>query len=65
VPDIFAQFKKKIRFSRNVFLKVSNTKFHGNPSSGSRADTHRETDGRMDEQPDNISPEESAFVATE
>jgi len=31
---------------RQVFVKVPDIKFHANPSSGSRADIRRETDGR-------------------
>jgi hypothetical protein len=61
----FCIILNKFRFSRKVFIKVSNIKFYGNPPSGSRADAYRRTDGRTDEQPDNISPEEKAFVATE
>jgi len=30
---------------RDKYLYVSNTKFHINPSSGSRADTNGQTDG--------------------
>jgi hypothetical protein len=33
--DIFVRF----RVYRQIFIKVPNIKFHGNPSSGSRADT--------------------------
>jgi hypothetical protein len=34
----------KIEFSRHIFEKVSNIKFHQNPSSGSRVVPHGETD---------------------
>jgi hypothetical protein len=64
VPDNLHNFKQMSILS-DFFLKVSNIKFHGNPPSGSRADTYGETDERMDEQSDNISPEENAFMATE
>ena len=37
----------KLGVSRKVVIKVSSTKFHGNPSCGSRADTDTRTDGRM------------------
>jgi hypothetical protein len=38
----------KLEFSRHIFEKVSNTKFHQNPSSGSRVIPcgRRQTDGR-------------------
>jgi hypothetical protein len=44
---------------RQIFIKIPGTIFHGNPSSGSRADTmwtgeqHGRTDGRTDWQTDN------------
>jgi hypothetical protein len=64
-PLPFFLLLNKFGFSLKVFLKVSSIKFQGNPPSGSRADAYRERDGRMDEQPDNISPEASAFMANE
>ena len=33
-----------------IFIKVSNIKFHRNPSSGSYADMCKQTDGRTDRQ---------------
>jgi hypothetical protein len=36
----------KFGFSRQIFLKILNTKFHGNPLSGSHADTCGRTDRR-------------------
>ena len=42
----------KLEFSRQIFEKSSNIKFHENPSSGSRVvpcgQTDRRTDGRTD-----------------
>jgi hypothetical protein len=41
-PAVFAQFKQSVAFLRQIFIKVRNIAFYGNPSSGSRVDTHRE-----------------------
>jgi len=38
----------EIEFSRRIFQKYSNTKNHGNPSSGSRDVPCRRTDGQTD-----------------
>jgi len=38
----------KLEFSRQIFKKYSNIKFHENPSSGSRVVARRRTDGRTD-----------------
>jgi len=38
----------EIGISQQIFIKVSNTKFQGNPSSGSRAGTWGQADGRTD-----------------
>jgi hypothetical protein len=37
-----------IEFSRQIFKKHSNIKFHENPSSGSRVVPCEQTDGEMD-----------------
>jgi hypothetical protein len=42
----------KIEFSRQIFEKCSNTKFHENPSSGSIVVPCRRTEGRTDRQTD-------------
>jgi hypothetical protein len=36
----------KFEFYRQIFEKISNIKFHPNPSSGSRVVSREETDGR-------------------
>jgi hypothetical protein len=38
----------KLEFSRQIFEKVANVKFHQNPSSGSRVVPCGYTDGRTD-----------------
>jgi len=38
----------KLEFSRQIFEKYSNTKFHENPSSGSRVVPCGQTDGLTD-----------------
>jgi len=38
----------KLEFSRHIFDKYSNIKFHENPSSGSRVVLRRRADGRTD-----------------
>jgi len=38
----------KLKFWRRIFAKYSNTKFHGNPSSGSRIVQCGWTDGQRD-----------------
>jgi len=43
VPDTFFQLKK---FLSSFLMKVRNTKFQANPSSGIRADTCGQTEGR-------------------
>jgi hypothetical protein len=40
----------KLEFSRHIFEKHSNTKFHENPSSGSRVVPYGRADGRIDGQ---------------
>jgi hypothetical protein len=40
----------KLEFSRQIFEKSSNIKFHENPSSESRVVPFRQTDRRADEQ---------------
>jgi len=47
-PSFFPPILIEIGISRQIFMKVSNTKFHGNPSSGSRADICGQTGGRTD-----------------
>ena len=48
---IFFQLLTKFGFfSDRFFLKVPNTKFHGNPSSPSRAGSYGQTDKRRDNQ---------------
>jgi len=42
---IFAWFYSDFGDCRLSFIKVPSTKFHGNPSGGSRTDTRRQTDG--------------------
>jgi hypothetical protein len=44
-PSFFPPILIEIGISQQIFIKVSNTKFHGNSSSGSRADTWGQTDG--------------------
>ena len=39
VPNFFSLVFTKFRFSEQILVKVSNTKFHKNLSSGSQADT--------------------------
>jgi len=36
----------KLAFSRNIFEKYSNIKFHENPSNGSRVLPYDQTDGQ-------------------
>ena len=38
----------ELRFSRQIFVKYSNIKFHENPSSGGRVVLCEQTDGRTD-----------------
>jgi hypothetical protein len=45
-PVILVGFLKKLRFSRQIFEKLSNIKFHENPYSGSRAVACGRTDGQ-------------------
>ena len=42
---IFLSDVYQIGGSRQIFIKVPNIKFHGNPSSGSHADICGQTDG--------------------
>jgi hypothetical protein len=44
-PDIFVRFSQFFLLSRRIFLKPPNTKFHGNPSNESRAETFGHMDG--------------------
>jgi len=37
-----------MEFLKQIFINVPHTKFHGNPSSGSRTDTCGQTDGQTD-----------------
>jgi hypothetical protein len=46
VPLFFFWILIKFEFFRHIFEKVSNIKFHQNPSSGSRVAPCRKTDGR-------------------
>ena len=46
--EMFVRFLKKLEFSRQIFEKYSNIKFHKNPSSGSRVVPRGQTD-RQDE----------------
>jgi hypothetical protein len=41
----FCLILAKFEFFRQIFMKVTNTKFHGNPSVGSRSDTCGQKDG--------------------
>jgi len=50
-------------FVRHIFIKISNSKYHGNASSGSRVDTYGQTEGRTTLQSDAFSLEGSAFMA--
>ena len=45
-PRHFSPILTKSGFSRQIFIKVSNIKFHENQSSGCWLDTSRQTDGR-------------------
>ena len=42
--EMFVRFLKKLEFSRQIFEKYSNIKFHKNPSSGSRVVPRGQTD---------------------
>jgi hypothetical protein len=44
----FCQILMKIEFSQKIFEKYTNSKFHENPSSGSRVVPCIQTDGRTD-----------------
>ena len=44
--DIFCSIVTKFGDCRQILVKVTNTKFHKNPSSESRADECGRTDGR-------------------
>jgi len=44
----FCPVLKKYGVSRQILINVSNTKFHGNLSSGSQADTCGQTDRETD-----------------
>lgn len=50
---IFLFFLTKLGFSRNIFIKFPNIKFHRDPSSENLTDTcvqmNRRADGRMEE----------------
>jgi hypothetical protein len=48
VPVIFVGFLRKLEFSRQIFEKYSNIKFHENSFSWSRG-CSMQTDGRTDE----------------
>jgi hypothetical protein len=48
VPVYSCYILTKLEFSRNILEKSSNTKFHENPSSGSRVVPCREMDRRTD-----------------
>jgi hypothetical protein len=48
VRHFFPPILIEIGISRQIFIEVSNAKFQGNPSSGSRADTCGQMDGRTD-----------------
>jgi hypothetical protein len=48
VPVILAQILVKLEFSRQIFEKYSNIKFHENPSCGSRVIPCGRTDGQTD-----------------
>ena len=56
--DIFLLILNKSGIPRQIFKEVSNTKFHVNPSSGSRADTRvqmaAQSDRRTHNDPDEI-----------
>jgi hypothetical protein len=44
----FCQVLMRLEFSRHIFEKYSNIKFHANPSSGSRVVSRDQTDGRTE-----------------
>jgi hypothetical protein len=48
VTDFFFTILPKLETPRQIFIKIPNIKFHVNPSSGSRADTFKQTDGKTD-----------------
>jgi hypothetical protein len=47
VPDFLSDCNQVWSFSRHIFVKISNFRFHENPSSGSRADTYGQTDMKL------------------
>ena len=51
----------KIEFSRQIFEKYSNIKFHENPSNGNRGVPYGRTDGRTDRQADKLDEANSHF----
>ena len=52
---------KELEFSRRIFEKYSNMKFHENPSSGSRVVPRRSTDIQKDRQTDRHNANNSRF----
>jgi hypothetical protein len=44
----FCPISPKFRPSRRIFMEVSSTKFHENPSNGNLADMGKRKDGRKD-----------------
>jgi len=50
----------QIKFSQKIFEKTSNTKYHENPSSGSRVVPYKQT-GQMDGQTDKHDEVNSRF----
>ena len=47
-PVFFLSYSNQIWSLPHIFIEVYNAKFHGNPSSGSRADTCGRTDKRTE-----------------